>query len=256
MGLGLRATAIGTLVVCLTAAGPRSRAQADEPSRCPDAAPSPAEVDARLAWIERHVAEDEDDVRRWFGAFAVIHALLAGVQVTTALAATEDGPRIDSIVNATGGALGLVTLLASTPPILGAGDALRALPRDTDAARLASLRIAEARLRRHAEAASFVRSEFASLVSIAYVEAASLTLLALGRTTAALIHAAGGVVLGQGRLLLHPTGPIAAWRTYQARHPDAACSEEAPTAEDAPEVAVSAAPVGAGGAGVGLTLRF
>ena len=232
-------------------------ARADPPA-CSDEAPPDDEVRRRLAWIEARIDDTEDDVRRWFGAFVVIHTLLAGIQLTLAISTPSDDSRPDFIVNAIGGGLGLVTLLISTPPILGAGDFVRSLARDTPEDRLAAMRAAEARLRRSAEASSFVRSELSSIASALYVEAASLTLLFLGRTTGAFTHAIGGTILGQGRLLLHPTGAIDAWRTYQARHPDAGCrADDVPRADAAaPALGLAPAALGRGGVGVSLTLSF
>lgn len=193
------------------------------PSACSEEVPSDVEVRERLAWIERRIDEHEDDVRRWFTAFIALHAALAGVNLTLAISAPDDRQRIDTTVNAISSSLGLLTLLLTFPPLVGAGDAVRALPRQSADDRLRSLRTAEARLRRSADTSSFVRSEWASLLSAAYVEVASLTLLVWDRALAAVIHAVGGAILGQGRLLLHPTGIVAAWRRYRAHYPDADC---------------------------------
>lgn len=233
-------------------------ARADEPATCPEQGPADDEVQRRLAWIEGRIDDTEDDVRRWFGAFVAIHTLLTGVQLTLALSVPDDDARPDFIVNSIGGGLGLATLLISMPPILGAGDFVRSLPRDTPEARLAALRAAEDRLRRSAEASRFVRGELSSIASALYVEAASLTLLFLGRTTGAFTHAVGGTILGQGRLLLHPTGAIDSWRTYQARHADAGCRPEdvPPPSTSAPALALTPAAMGPAGAGVALTLSF
>lgn len=205
-----------------------------DPVACPDAAPHDTEVVRRLAWIESVVERDEDDTRRWYGSFIVVHILLGGVNVALAFAADSGGTNIDSgawwrssafpfAVNATGGTLGLLTLLIAPPAILGAGDFLRSLPRATPEERLGSLREAERRLSRDHDTASFVRGPLASLASTVYVAAASMTLLFLDHVAPALIQAIGGSILAQGRLLLHPAGPIDAWRTYRAHHPDAGC---------------------------------
>jgi hypothetical protein len=238
-------------LVLALACAPPSLALADA---CPDELPSDEEVQARLAWIERRIENDEDDVRRWFTGVLVFHAALAGANLALALSTPDDQNRIDFIVTTAGSSLGLVTLLATTPPILGAGDSLRSLPRSTATERYVALRIAEERLRRSASASSFVRGEVASLLSLAYIEAASLTLLFLGRYVTSIIHAIGGTLIGQGRLLLHPTGSIDAWRAYAAAHPDAGCS---PLARYDPGVRLAIAPsAGPNGAGLSLQLVF
>jgi hypothetical protein len=249
-------TLAAILALAILAAHPRA-ALADEVA-CPEVAPSDTEVTRRLRWLEGRFADTEDDVRRWFAGFIVLHALLTGVQLTLALSSPDDESRKDFIVNTIGSGLGLVTLLISTPPILGAGDMMRSLPRDTPDDRLASMRVAEARLRRSAEASSFVRGPLASLLSGGYIAAAATTLLLLDRPTGAMIHAAGGTILGQGRLLLHPTGAIDSWRVYQHHHPDAGCIPEGGVARYDAGVRFAVAPVGLGpgGAGLGLTLAF
>ena len=75
------------------------------------------------------------------------------------------------------------------------------------------------------------------------------------RTTGALILAAGGVVLGQGRILLHPDGILHEWRRYRFLYADAGCAAPvaAPTASLRWELGPAAMP---GGGGIGLTLTF
>lgn len=244
------------LALAILAAHPRT-VLADDVA-CPEVGPPDAEVQQRLRWLEARFEDHEDDVRRWFGIFVVLHGLLTGVQLTLALATPDDQQRIDFIVNTTGSGLGLMTILISTPPILGAGEMMRSLPRDTPEARLASMRIAEARLRRSAEASGFVRGPLASLASAGYVAAASVTLLLLERTTAAFVHAAGGTLLAQGRLLLHPTGTIDSWRSYLRHHPEAGCTDEGARAgyDGSLRFAVSPGALAPGAAGLGLTLSF
>ncbi|WP_236518003.1 hypothetical protein [Sandaracinus amylolyticus] len=228
-----------------------------DPPACPADPPSDAEVQRRLAWIERHVDPTERDTRWWFTGFLALHGLLTGVQLTLAIATPDDDARPDFIVNTISSGLGLITMAITTPPILGAGEFIRGLPRDTPEARLDAMRAAERRLQQSAEASGFVRSELSALASALYVEAASLTLLFLGRTSGAFLLAGGGVVLGQGRLLLHPTGAIDAWRTYSARHADAGCESDAPVASaPGPSLAVSPSVPGPGGVGVSLQLAF
>jgi hypothetical protein len=260
---GLLSAPVVALALALLLAPGAARAQVIE---CPDEAPSDAEVTRRLAWIERSIDGDEDDVRRWFTGFAIAHALLGAVNATLAFSSNSGanmdsevwwrGPGAPFAVNATGSFLGLITILASTPPILGAGDFVRSLDRSTPEARLASLRAAEARLMRDHDAASFVRGDLASMASTLYVAAASSTLVLLGHTVPGMLHAVGGTILAQGRLLLHPTGPISAWRTYRAHHPEAGCTPGVAAPLPAPSVAVSPSSPAGGGLGVSLSVVF
>lgn len=249
-----KALLVATMIVSLVAPGV---ARADPPV-CPDVAPTDAQVESRLSWLDAQFADHEDDVRRWYTLFAVAHGLLGSVNLTMALSTNDDLARIDLSVNTIGSFLGLITLLISTPPILGAGDMMRALDRTSSEARLASLRLAEARLQRSAEATAFVRSEFTSLLSTGYVAAASITLIALGRTTGGILHAVGGSLIAQGRLLLHPTGAMHAWRRYRARHPDAACAplEGIAQASEGPGFALAPAGLGQGGYGLSFSMTF
>lgn len=251
--------ALVALALLAAALAPCGAARADEVA-CPDVPPSDVEVERRLAWLDRRFADTEDDVRRWYTGFVVFHTLLTGVQLTLALGARDLESSIDPIANTISSGLGLATLLISTPPILGAGDMMRALPRDTPQDRLASLRVAEARLRRSAEGSAFVRGVFSSVASALYVDAAAITVLALGRTSGAFLLGIGGTIIGQGRILLHPTGAIDAWNVYRRHHPDAGCTPEGGLAryDGAADLRFAVAPVGlgAGGAGLALSLAF
>lgn len=263
---GPRRSALVALTVALPLLVAMPAARADE-ALCAGPPPSDDEIVRRLGWIERAVERDEDDVRRWFTAFVVVHALLGGVNAALAFG-TEAGADMDSerwwrspaapfFVNATGATLGLLTLLLSTPPILGAGDALARLPRGSRAERRIALRLAERRLRRHHDAAAFVRGALASTASALYVAAAGTLLVGLGHSVAGIVHALGGSLLAQGRLLLHPEGPIAAWRAYQSRYPDAGCDPIGDADRDE-GVAVEASPaaLAPGGWGLAIALTF
>jgi hypothetical protein len=87
------------------------------------------------------------------------------------------------------------------------------------------------------------------------VSAVASLLIGLGRTTGGYILAAGGVVLGQGRLLVHPDGILHEWRRYWYLHPDAGC--DAPVAAPTAALRFDVTPLGfAGGGGIGFSLRF
>jgi hypothetical protein len=187
---------------------------------------------------------------------ARLHGALLGGELVLGFTANGDGPRNEAIIGAISSGLGLVTLLTSFPPLIGAGGALDALPESTPAERVAKLVRAERLMRESADAVSFVRGPVASLLSTGYViVVASLLATVFQRTTGAYVLTAGGVVLGQGRLLLHPDGILHEWRRYQFQHPDAGCS---------PTVAVATASLSwqlvpqamPGGGGLGFSLTF
>jgi hypothetical protein len=220
--------------------------------------PSDADVQRRLQWLETRVADIESDVQLWFMGFGILHAALTSINFAIAVGISDDQERIDYIVNGTGGVLGLATLLISTPPIIGASTMIRSLPRTTPDERLAAMRLVEARLRQSAESSEFVRSPLASLLSAGVVEAGALTLLFFDRPIAALLLAGGGTVVGQGQILLHPTGAIDAWRMYLRRYPDAGCIPEgtAVRLDSSVRFAISPAALDRGSAGIAFTLSF
>ena len=216
-----------------------------------DDAPDDRAVRARLSEVRAAIAAHEPDMRHWWSAFLIVHGVLGGVQLTLFVSAPEDGPRADFGMQALSSFLGMATLLISTPPLLGAGGTLDAMPEDDEDDRLVKLASAEGLLRRSADAVSFVRGPLSSLLTTGYGEAASLVLLlAFGRPSASILLAAGSALLGQGRLLLHPWGIRDAWRDYRRRYPDAGCDW---SARPPPALAWSFTPFGAG---LGFQLRF
>lgn len=259
----MRGLLIAAVILLAPALGPLD-ARADPPI-CPEEPPSEVEVSRRLGWIEARFEHDEDDVRRWYAGFIVAHVMLGGANIALAFgvearANMDEGrwwntPAASFFVNAVGSTLGLLTLLISTPPILGAGELMRSLPRASAAERLASLRLAEQRLQRSGEATAFVRGPLASTASALYVGAGASMLVLLDLPVHGLVHALGGTILAQGRLLLAPSGPLLAWRTYQAHHPEAACLDPIdPIARyDGGSPRLSIVPIGLG---LGLTLAF
>ncbi|MDQ3033224.1 MAG: hypothetical protein M3Y87_12470 [Myxococcota bacterium] len=249
------------LITLLAALARPATARADEPRACPSEAPSDAEVVRRLGWLERRIDAAERDTRLWFTGFVAFQSVLVGVELTLLLSAPTDQDRIDPAVSLLGATVGLTTILALSPPILGAGDLLRSLPRDTPGARLDAMRIAEERLRASAERSSGQRGLVASVASILYTETAALTLLFLGELRGAYMQAGGGILIGLGRIFLHPTTAIDAWRVYSARHPDAACAPGGlallvEPREDDLRFAIGPTALGPGAGGFALTLAF
>lgn len=229
---------------------------ADETARCADFGLDDAEVTTRLHDIRARIEHHEPDMRHWLTAFAVLHGALLGGELVLGFTASSDGPRNEAILGAISSGLGLATLLVSFPPLIGAGGTLDAIPEATPEERVAKLVRAERLLRQSADAVSFVRGPVASLLSTGYVIVmASLLATVFQRTTGAYILAAGGVVLGQGRLLLHPDGIMHEWRRYRFQHADAGCAPtlSVATAAIAWQLMPTAMP---GGAGLGFSLTF
>lgn len=213
---------------------------------------SDAEVRARTALIERAIRREEPAVRRWWTSFALLHAVMASGTAILAASAQDEPFRNEMLVNMTSSTLGLATLVVFVPPLMGAGDAMRAQPAGTPAERLHRLRIGEGILARSAASTDFLRSWVPATLSTLYVTGAAGTLLlALERPQGAILHSVGGAVLGLGRILLHPTGARDAWRRYLRAHPDAACDEPPIAAPIEPRAAV--VPYGLG---LGLRIDF
>lgn len=94
--------------------------------------PTPAESDAqgsaRLAEITAIFAKREPEMRLWFGSFAAFHTVSAGATVAFALETDDPNTRDAQWIGAASSGLGLVSMLIAYPPLLGAGQALDALP--------------------------------------------------------------------------------------------------------------------------------
>lgn len=208
-----------------------------------------AEVRARTDVLMRAVRREEPAVRRWWSSFALLHSVMAAGAAIIAASAQDEGQRNEMLVGVTSSALGLATLVIFTPPLLGAGDALRAQPADTPEERLHRLRMAERTLAKAAAGTEFLRSWVPASLTTLYVSAAASTLLlAFERPQGAIIHSIGGAVLGLGRVLLHPTGARDRWRRYLRAHPDADCQPAPETASLEPRARLV-------GYGLGLGLR-
>jgi hypothetical protein len=245
------------LVAALTIAAAPARAQEDDPARCASFGLDDTEVTARLRDVRARIARNEPDVRHWLTAFSVLHAALLGGELVLGFTASSDGGRVDAIIGAISSGLGLATLLISFPPIIGAGGALDAMPEDTPEQRVQKLVRAERLLQESANSVSFVRGPLASLLSAGYVAvAASIQIVGFGRQTGGYVLLAGGVALGQGRLLLHPDGALHDWRRYRFLHPDAGC-DPAVHVSTAPPIAWQILPTAMpGGAGLGFSMTF
>lgn len=227
-----------------------SSALAQQPPACTDL--PDREVRARLTLLTGVVAREEPAVRRWWTSFALLHAVMASGAGILAASAQDENFRNEMLIGTLSSGLALTTLVIFSPPLLGAGNSIDAMPDDTPEARLHKLRVTEDALRRSSASIDFLRSWFPATLSTLYVTAAASTLLLVfDRPSGAIIHSAGGAILGLGRILLRPTGSREAWRSYLRAHPDAACAETTVSAAPPPEVAIVAH-----GLGLGVRIDF
>jgi len=224
---------------------------ADERPVCTDP-PSDREVSRRLEIVREYIRQSEPPARRWYTTFMLLHATMAvGAGMIAIAADTNEGQRIDMSVNTLSSTLAVLSLVVASPPMMGAGGTVDAMPTDTPAARLRALREAEDILRREANAIDFAQGWLPTTGSVLYTSGAAIVLLtAFDRVSAAFTLAGGGAVLGLGRLLLRPMDARARWRRYSNRFEDAAC-EDAPAASIEPRLRI-----GLNGAGLGVSLTF
>ena len=193
-------------------------------------------------------------MRRWWSSFALLHATMLSGAIILAATSTDEGQRNELLVGVTSSTLAVASLLFFTPPMLGAGDTLRAMPERTAQERLAKLRRTEDIVRRASDTIDFLFSWVPSTLSGAYVAAASVTmLLAFERDIGAFTHAIGGTILGLGRVLLRPSAARDTWRRYARSFEDAGCQPADTPTPDAPPMSWQLAPAGPG---LSFTLRF
>ena len=225
---------VAALGLLLLVSSPALTARADDPvcEELPD-----AEVEARLREVRGFVRHHEPDTRHWATAFLSLHLTMMGVQLSLAITADNEGAQVDGWIGALSSTLGVATLLISWPSLVGAGDAIDALPTGSPEERRYALARAEQRMRRASDQVAVVRSPFNTILNALYLGgAASFSLIGWQRVTGAFLLAAGGSIIAQGRVLLLPTGIREAWLRYHRRHPDAGCE---PLAVSAPSVPTS-----------------
>ena len=246
------ATHFALAALLTLAAGSPSLAHADPPT-CGEA-PSDREVSQRLRVLRQMIRDHEPPARRWYTTFAFLHGTMAATSGILAGAAQDEGSRNELLVGLTGSTLAIATLLFVTPPIMGAGDADRAMPARTPEERLDKMRALEQVLGREHDGVNLLHGWLGVTGTVLYVAAASgVILLGLERTSGAFTHSVGGTILGLSRLLLRPMDARDAWRRYRARHVDANCT---PIAEPIAELPGPDLRFGASAAGLGLSLTF
>ncbi len=204
------------------------------------------EIEARYQALEERLEALEGPTERWFYGFAGLHGGLMVGALALAQHSDSPGGKKELYTAAFGSGVGLVSLVAFEPKTLAALEVLRgARASDLETKRAAILR-AEALLRRHAASARFGRSWLAHLISGAYaIGAAAVLWKGFDRPRGAVRQLIGGMIIGQGRLLLAPSDVDETWQAHARQFPGA-CGEV--SAARAPEVrwGVGLVPNGAG----------
>lgn len=218
--------------------------------------PSDAQVQARIAELDAIFEDHAPAMDLWWTGFLGLHATMAAA-MSVVQNYQSDAAREETAVGIVGSALGATTLFLVTPPLLEAEAALVPLPRDTPAARRRYLAQAERLLAEQARKSRFADSWLARGIAFAYTTGAALFVwFALDRPLGALRNFVGGLVIGQGRIMLHPTGAADAWDEYRAHYVEG-CGAPRPPRRAAPDPGPGLE-LGLGGApgGLALTVRF
>lgn len=219
---------------------------------CPP--PTDLQIEARITEVNRIFDDHEGPMTWWWTGFMGFHAAMAaGMSIVYN---TQDShARQETAVGLVGSALGATTLFFVDPPLMRRASDLDPLPRDTPDARRRYLKVAESMLEEQANKSRFARSWLAHGMAFAYTTGAAIFVwLALDRPIGGLRNFLGGLVIGQGRILLHPTGAADAWDAYEERHIEN-CGEAPETARVTPDPWPQIQFGGAPG-GISVTITF
>lgn len=217
---------------------------------------SDAEVSARLQAVEGIFEDHAPAMNLWWTGFVGLHAsMAAGMSVVQNY--QSEHARQETAVGIVGSALGAATLFLVTPPIIERERRLGPTPQDDPTARRRYLAAAERLLEAQANKTRFAQSWLARGIAFAYTTGAAIFVwLALDRPLGAVRNFVGGLVIGQGRILLHPSGAAEAYAAYRERYAGP-CGAEVPAARRRPPADVGPKLGFAGGPrGLALTLTF
>lgn len=182
----------------------------------PPAPAKDAEIDARLAFLERAIERERDSTRLWYDGWTGFFGAAALAQAGLAANVTTYAARVAGIAGAAKAGLGFGFMLVSPAGGRTAADLLRAMPAATPSQRLAKLRRAEAMLSTIATEERFRRSWFPTLGGGVVNLGGAVAVFALTHDAGAgwLGLASGLLVSGLHRFTA-PTAAIGAWDAYR-----------------------------------------
>ncbi len=182
------------------------------PNPCRSGELSPEVMDLRIATAESMIDRHDGALELWFSSIWGAHSAVMAGALVIANASDDEGIDKEMYVAAVGSALGILTLHMGRPPIIDSTHHLAGA--GTKAERLAML---EYLLQKSSKKVRFTQSWIAHTASFLYSVGASLVLwLAFDRKRAAIMQLIGGQLIGQGRILLQPTGVVGAWDDYRS----------------------------------------
>jgi hypothetical protein len=212
------------------------------PALAEPAAPrSDAEVEARLAWIERALDREQASGRLWYDSWVGLFGAATLAQAGIALNVNDPAARVSGIVGSVKSGIACGFMLLNPATARTAADTIRAMRADTPAERAAKLLRAETLLRTIATEQRFGRSWFPRVGGAALNTAAAWITWATTRGTAVgWIGLLSGVAVAQLNIHTQPTSAIAAWESYSR------AGSALPRLDPAPPPRVSVVPMGAG----------
>ncbi len=214
----------------------------NNPCRTGDVAPE--ELDRRIATSESIIDAHDGDLELWFASIFGVHAAVMLGALVIANASDDDGVKNEMYTAAVGSALGIITLTTGRPPLIDADGHLAGIEEKKE--RLAVL---EMLLEKSARKINFTQSWISHGASFLYSLGASLVLwFALDRKRAAITQFIGGQIIGQGRILVQPTGAADGWDDYRSEYLEG-CGE--PVKREAETSGLAIEP-----SGFGVTLRW
>lgn len=201
------------------------------------------ELDRRIAKAESVIDAHDGNLGLWFGAIFGVHSAVMLGAIAIANASDDDGVKKEMFTAAVGSALGIITLTTGRPPLIDADGHLAGI--DEKKQRLAML---EYLLEKSARKITFTQSWISHTASFLYSLGASLVLwFAFDRKRAAITQFIGGQIIGQGRILVQPTGAVDGWDDYRGEYLEG-CGEPVKREETS---AIAIEP-----AGLGFTVRW
>lgn len=186
------------------------------PALAADACTREPNVDIRYNEILTVFERGQTASRWWWYGWTGGYAAATLSQGILAVATTDRGTRIDSIVGGAESAIGVIGMLVATPrtPIWAAGD-LREMDDRTPCARLRRLRRAEKLLKDSADEQESAISWYAQVIG-AGLNLAGATVLWVGyqRYATGWYTLGFGVATQEAQILTQPTGALRAWNAY------------------------------------------